>query len=51
MFPTCLQDDQLNKAVLVWYQLYKVTSPVYATVHVNNGKVPFAKVPEKHGHV
>ena len=45
-----LQGDQLNMAVFSG-TLYKVTFPVYATVHVYTEQVTFYKVQEKHGHV
>ena len=45
-----IQGDQLNMAMSFRYTLYKVTCPVYATVHVNTGQVTFYSMPEKHGH-
>ena len=43
-----LHGDQINM-FLFSGTLYKVTCPVYATVHVCTGQVTFFKVPETHG--
>ena len=45
-----LQGDQLY-VVVGFYQLGKVTWPMYACTVVYTGQATFFMVPEKHGHV